>query len=92
MAEITVDMNKLNLRKYATVRVRIVGEKRLRLRMRLGLLLIRFGVWVAGVNFRKDEMEFSDPRVYYDHHCWLCGGVKKMMSDGTFECPECDEV
>jgi hypothetical protein len=54
-----VNVNRLDYSNY-TVDVRLTGVKLYSMRIRLGMLFIRVGVWITGLSFKFDGMEAED--------------------------------
>lgn len=49
----SVDMGKIM--KHVIVRVTLTGVRRATMRVKLGLLFIRFGVWITGMSLTVDD-------------------------------------
>ena len=52
-----INLARLDLRDYATIRVKLHGEKVFRLRLKIALLFIRIGVFISGCGFQYDGID-----------------------------------
>jgi len=66
----SIDIPMASVAKDLTVNVNLTGFRRWHLRLQIGLVLMRFAIWVSGMGFKVEEPkgpelsgpQFADPR------------------------------
>lgn len=57
----TIKIPMASVVKGMEVNVRLVGYRRWHLRLRVGIALMRFAVWVSGMGFKVEENASNSP-------------------------------
>ena len=55
LTERTINIPMASVAKDLTVNVKLTGLRRWHLRLQLGLVLMRFAIWVSGMGFEVEE-------------------------------------
>ena len=53
----TINIPIASVAKDMTVNVKLTGFRRWHLRLQLGLVLMRFAIWISGMGFKVEEPE-----------------------------------
>ena len=77
----TIEIPMASVAKGMEVNVQLTGYRRWHLRLRVGIALMRFAVWVSGMGFKVEEPPDTPPGpvIVNNYHCSM--GVSPDVSD-----------